>query len=320
MVRPTSSAITMQIVLQLTVTARKSGRAIAILQWLAIASLPALATFGAANADASDKSYWYRNLKPACSASAPMMSLMTGSGLFSKQLTLEGQYFVVNGSDWSSRVDKPFVYEDVLLDASRATSLSRALFSMGAASDVPLLAQDLATLATVPLPTTVGLVSGFLFGALYAASGAQATSLKELSHFIVVGGHIQQVLAYRISKDGKPTLTRAYSYVVLLGSESRRFLLASCTYAVMIRDEAFAGKCDANPDAQGLPAFCRERAEHDGWSGRCGGQRLDIDGTYAYCTNDQKPLCDPESFCTCDFDSACSNACKATNSCNGHGN
>lgn len=253
--------------------------------------------------------YWYRYQRPVCVGPLSVRSILTSAGLYTKQLTLEGEYFVVSSTDIAAM---PYVmdFETVTLGPGQAKDLRAALSAIATADSVSLLL-DIGSSATLGVlfsyfgvPTFPSLVAGASLTAFVSGINASATQVSLFAGFIAGGGQMNQVLRYSLNADGQPTVSRHYLYEVMVGSERRRFMLATCVYAVRKQDVSFAGICPPNPDQWG-PTFCRERAESKGSLGSCGGVRLDIDGTVGKCAFDQRPLCDPESFCLCDFAPDC---------------
>ena len=268
--------------------------------------------------------YWFRYQDPICSGSQSMFSVLTGGQLFSKQLTIDENYFSVTDAD-IDRMPYSLIYEQVTLSQDKAMGFRSAVRSMGEQGQVPqLIGQGLslslsAFFAFYKVPLWASLAGDATLSRFIDGVNAIGTPYIHLSDFIAKGGGLKQVLYYSKNIAGQPTVTRSYVYEVSVGEERRAFVLASCVYAVKTEHAGFTGSCGPNPDEFGLPSFCRQRAERHGWRGACGDQRLDIDGTTNSCTRDQRPLCDPDSFCLCDFDQQCYLECKAIGDCNKHG-
>jgi len=263
--------------------------------------------------------YWFRYQDPVCAGSQTMFSILTNSYL-KKQLTIDGDYFSITDAD-IKRMPYSAVYEQVTLSQEQAKDIRAAVRSLGEHGQVPqILSQGLSlSFAFFKVPLWASLAGDALLSRFIDGVNAIGTTYIHLSDFIAKGGNLKQVLFYSKNADEQPTVTRLYVYEVSVGEERRFFVLASCLYAVKTEYASLKGICGPNPDEFGLPSFCRERAEGHGWKGSCGDRRLDIDGTTNSCYRDQRPLCDPESYCLCDFNKECSLECKAIGDCNKQG-
>lgn len=259
--------------------------------------------------------YWYKTFAPKCSGSGTVIEVLTSTYL-TKPFALSNGAYLISKKDTANVANKRgFLNQEITLDVSQARDFSSSIKTVSDAIKIPFLENSLIGVAFSTFPPIVSMGVGVSFSTIQELVNNSFATYGLAAEFVVVGGKLQDVGHVVRTTDGKVVALRTFQYEVDVGKTVKRFVLGACTYSVNEVDPDFLAACRSDNDPEANFDFCRVRAEAIGSVGQCGGLRFDADNRTRRCAVDQKPICDPETYCSCDFDNACYSACKLNGTC-----
>lgn len=191
---------------------------------------------------------WYNESQFQCSDPFQVRSFARNAGLLDSKIPFD----FVEVADGKVYVDIPAVEvaelptlrSDLLalnsnvFDADVAKELVVHLEGVQSDLEVPLLVQNLPSLAGYWVTNTSSLVIGGVFSYLFNETGAKALSLSQVLPLVASGGELTEFYTLRQIGE-KHVLLSSLRYVVEVGNETRTVWLAACTYPAIVNHTRF---------------------------------------------------------------------------------
>lgn len=207
-------------------------------RWTVVAFLAASAFLPAAVANAG----WIDDAKYACDDptvirdASFMVKWLEKPAQYSRNPIRQGFYVEISQKDFNN---KDLLFADmfearrIVLDKDMATVLKLHFEKRSNQTRIPFWAQQLPSIASIPLNVGQGLILAVGTAAFFDMLGAKSTSIDTLAYISVAGGEIAQYGSVAFH-DGNAVFTETVQYEVTVGQERVSNYLYMCRYPALI--------------------------------------------------------------------------------------
>ena len=191
---------------------------------------------------------WYEETKFTCSDPFNLIKFFRNSSWLDNYLPLKfvsvSDGYVYADLEAAKVAELPEIQNDlnilnqILLNANQSKSLSTHLKQVQSSMEVPLLVQNLPSLAGYWVTNTYAVAISGVFSYLFDLAGTKKLNLLQVRPLIATGGVVTEYMSLKFV-DGKHLLVSSFEYSIRVGVEDRIIWLGSCTFPAKVKHKTF---------------------------------------------------------------------------------